>query len=72
MKWFTTAPPKDRPFLIKIRDPYIKYYIVEYNDIERYYIEAWGEQYATWDEDEIEAWTTFDELDRDFDNNKNK
>lgn len=71
MKWFTTTPPKeeDKPFLAKLDDDCVRYYVIEYREYDDCFVEAWGERYTSWDESEILAWTTFDELDKSFDNN---
>jgi hypothetical protein len=57
--------------LVKIRDPYCspRYYVVhgETHGNQIRYVESSGEQYAWWDEDELEGWTTLDELDKDWD-----
>ena len=75
MKWYTSSPAKDRPILIKCYEPTelgYYYYVVEYNEemssynYEETYTEYLGHRHAHWTEDEIIAWTDFDELTKDF------
>ena len=71
MQWFTTPPPKeeDKAFLAKLNDPCDPYYVLSYCEYDNSFREASGEQYTSWEESEILAWTTFDKLDKSFDNN---
>ena len=75
MKWYTSSPAKDRPILIKAFDEgelgeY--FYVVEYNsDVshwvnEERWVEYMGERFCSWNEEEILAWTDFNELAKDF------
>lgn len=70
MQWFTISPPKeeDKAFLAKLDDKDDPYYVLSYCEYDNSFREASGERYSSWDEDEILAWTTFDELDKSFDN----
>ena len=64
MIWHKGRPPQEALFLAKLND-YERYYVLarsEY-DLSGVYREASGEQYSSWDEDEIIAWVTLDELD---------
>lgn len=76
MKWYSIKdkrPPKKNglnwPFLALVdigneRIPYLVTEDVHYG--EPRYVEAYGEQYMWWSEDEIIAWTTIGEVIKDY------
>lgn len=68
MKWFTNKPPKDgQQFLAKLINEDLPFYVVYYDvcyNPNKVFCEAGGEQYTSFDENEIIAWTTFEELNK--------
>lgn len=75
MKWFTSEPPADTPILCKFKDKFGPcFYICTrdswYDNVYKtiVLVEAYGEQYMRWPVDELIAWTTFEELEKDFAN----
>ena len=72
MEWFTSEPPIDTPILCKFQhiDKSIPdFYVCQR---ENYHInrltEACGEQSFWWEMEELIAWTTLEELEKDFRN----
>ena len=75
MKWFTLKekpPESGMTILIKsIKGIFPKYYVVNaYLYLDRTSKECWefeeagGEQYSCWEENEIEGWTSFSEIEK--------
>lgn len=72
MKWFTSEPPIDIPILCKFKLPdkfTSEFYVCQRKSPHLNRLtEAGGEQYCWWEIEELEAWTTFEELVKDFEN----
>lgn len=63
-------PSYNLPVLVKLKNNMLSYYnnmlfyYIVYRDSNDKFIEAFGEQYAWWEPDEIDSWITLDELDK--------
>ena len=73
MKWFTSEPPANIPILCRFNDKSsLGFYVCVKDSWEPKYpgksrlVEAGGEEYAGGPIDELVAWTTFEELEKDF------
>ena len=74
MEWFTSEPPIDTPILCKFKNidnsnfnPNPNFYVCQREEFRADRLtEACGEQYCWWEIEELIAWTTFEELEKDF------